>query len=102
MAIVTSVLDPADVARLEQVLMEDLKELVDVQKIQAAGPSVQAAWRRASEEGLRSWPAAGLMDFGGRGRFQDRGLPHGRFAWQCRMHGRVKKVYEILHGTADL
>lgn len=102
MAIVTDVLGSEDIAKLEDALAEDLRELVDVERVKAAGGSVHSAWQHVAEEGLRSWPEARLMDLGGRGRFQDRGLPHGRFAWQSRLHRRVKRVYEILHCTADL
>lgn len=33
---------------------------------------------------------------------QRRGLPQGRFAWACRLHPNVRRVYELLHGTNDL
>lgn len=101
-AIVTGVLEAEDIRQLEAALREDLEELVDIDALAAAGPSVKAAWRRTCEEGLHSWPAASLADVGARGRFQDHGLPHGRFAWQARTNERVRRVYEILHGTADL
>jgi hypothetical protein len=53
-----------------------------------------------NREGIHSWPAASLADVGARGRFQDHGMPHGRFAWKCRTHPKVKHVYSALHATA--
>lgn len=101
-AIVRGVLGPEDAAELESALKEDLEELVDADAMDRADASVQTAWQRACQEGLQAWPAATLADVGARGRFQDRGLPHGRFAWRARVHPKVRRVYEVLHGTADL
>ena len=101
-AIVADVLSQTDVADLERVLQLDLEELVDGDAVAAADASVQAAWQRACDEGVAGWPAASLADVGGRGRFQDRGMPHGRFAWGARLHPKVRHVYEVLHGTSDL
>eukprot|EP00670_Eutreptiella_braarudii_P012130 CAMPEP_0174341952 /NCGR_PEP_ID=MMETSP0810-20121108/25804_1 /TAXON_ID=73025 ORGANISM="Eutreptiella gymnastica-like, Strain CCMP1594" /NCGR_SAMPLE_ID=MMETSP0810 /ASSEMBLY_ACC=CAM_ASM_000659 /LENGTH=468 /DNA_ID=CAMNT_0015463859 /DNA_START=18 /DNA_END=1426 /DNA_ORIENTATION=+ len=102
-AIVADVLSQTDVADLERVLQLDLEELVDGDAVAAAADaSVQAAWQRACDEGVAGWPAASLADVGGRGRFQDRGMPHGRFAWGARLHPKVRHVYEVLHGTSDL
>ena len=101
-AIVTGVLGADDIALLESALSDDLAELVDANAIASADSSVRASWERAQAEGLRGWPAASLAACGGRGRLQDRGLPHGRFAWGARMHERTRAVYSVLHGTTDL
>lgn len=29
-------------------------------------------------------------------------MPHGRFAWKCRTHSKVRRIYEKLHDTSDL
>lgn len=101
-AIVSGVLGRKDLEESECALRQDMKELVDTDALVVADPSVQAAWQRVCQEGLHSWPADSLADVGARGRFQDRGMPHGRFAWKVRTHPHVKRVYEVLHGTSDL
>lgn len=100
-AIVTNVLSAEDIKQLEAKLNEDLAELVDVEAITHADGSVASAWD-AAKKGVLHWPAAALADVGARGRFQDRGLPHGRFAWAARLHPNVRRVYEILHQSTDL
>eukprot|EP00930_Biecheleria_cincta_P086552 TRINITY_DN75825_c0_g1_i1.p1 TRINITY_DN75825_c0_g1~~TRINITY_DN75825_c0_g1_i1.p1 ORF type:complete len:447 (-),score=81.06 TRINITY_DN75825_c0_g1_i1:252-1520(-) len=100
--IVSDVLGPKDLAESESCLRQDLEELVDNDALITADPSVRLAWQRACQEGLQSWPAASLADVGARGRFQDRGMPHGCFAWKVRTHPQIKRVYEVLHGTSDL
>lgn len=100
-AIVTGVLGSGDIESLEEAIAQDIAELVDVEAIAAADESVRAAWTRA-QAGLRGYSTATLMACGARGRLQDRGLPHGRFAWAARRHERVRRVYEVLHGTAEL
>mmetsp|Transcript_14587 Transcript_14587/g.25830 ORF Transcript_14587/g.25830 Transcript_14587/m.25830 type:complete len:427 (-) Transcript_14587:127-1407(-) len=101
-AIVTNVLEAGDIETLEKALKNDMEELVDLDACAGADSTVKDAWERVCREGMHAWPAASLADVGARGRFQDRGLPHGRFAWQARTHPRVMRVYEVLHGTKDL
>lgn len=101
-AIVTNILDTWEIEKLEKALKDDMEELVDLDACAGADSTVKGAWQKVCKEGMHAWPAASLADVGARGRFQDRGLPHGRFAWQARTHSRVKEVYEILHGTKDL
>lgn len=101
-AIVTGVLTSEEIKEFEAVLMQDMSELVDSATLESSDATVQEAWEKVRREGLHSWPAASLVDVGARGRFQDHGMPHGRFAWRARTHPRVRCVYEILHGTTDL
>lgn len=101
-AIVTGVLMAEDIKRLEQALKDDMEELVDLEAVAGSVLNVQDAWANVCSKGMHAWPAASLADVGGRGRFQDRGLPHGRFAWQARTHPRVMQAYAILHGSDDL
>lgn len=98
-AIVTGIASPAECAELERCFSADLCELVD------AGAAAEAGLTAASERvtaDVRQWPLASLESLGKMERCQLRGLPHGRFAWACRMHPRVRRVYEIIHGTAEL
>lgn len=104
-AIVRGVLSAGDIADLEEALRQDLAELIDEDALARADPSVRVAWQEAvspSQPPTAAWPAATLSDVGARGRFQDRGLPHGRFSWAARTNARVRRIYEVLHGTADL
>mmetsp|Transcript_130425 Transcript_130425/g.260216 ORF Transcript_130425/g.260216 Transcript_130425/m.260216 type:complete len:454 (-) Transcript_130425:121-1482(-) len=101
-AVVQGVLAADEICELEKSLWQDLEELVDSHALASADLSVQTAWQRVRKDGLHNWPAASLADIGGRGRFQDHGMPHGRFAWNCRTHPRVKHVYEVLHETSNL
>lgn len=45
---------------------------------------------------------ASMHGLGQQDRCQLRGLPHGAFAWESRLHPRVRRVYEAIHGTSDL
>eukprot|EP00927_Polykrikos_kofoidii_P073430 TRINITY_DN69469_c0_g1_i1.p1 TRINITY_DN69469_c0_g1~~TRINITY_DN69469_c0_g1_i1.p1 ORF type:complete len:450 (+),score=67.70 TRINITY_DN69469_c0_g1_i1:66-1352(+) len=101
-AIVTGILDAADIVKLQAALKQDLEELIDMNALAKADDSVRDAWERVGLTGLNSWPQASLKDMGGLGRFQNRGLPHGRFAWMARTHPKVRRVYELIHGTTDL
>lgn len=101
-AIVTGVLSAQDIRTLEQKMKEDLAELVDSDRVGAsASPSLVKTWERARERGVGAWPAAALADLGVKGRFQERGLPHGRFAWGARLLPAVRRVYAELHACAE-
>uniref|UniRef100_A0A7S0FFM3 Phytanoyl-dioxygenase n=1 Tax=Pyrodinium bahamense TaxID=73915 RepID=A0A7S0FFM3_9DINO len=98
-AIVTGVASEAECAELKQLFAEDLGELVDTAAAAAAG--LAAAGERAVAE-VRHWPLASLESLGKMERCQLRGLPQGRFAWAGRLHPRVRRVYELIHGTDKL
>ena len=101
-AIVTNILSPTEIQRMESLLLRDLSALVDSASLARACSSVQHAWQLVQTEGVGAMPAATLADIGVKGRWQNRGLPHGEFAWAARTHERVRQVYAVLHGAADL
>jgi len=79
----------------------DLQELIDSKALKEANAAVAAAAARAARD-PRAFPAASMKGLGNINRCQLRGLPHGRFAWASRLNPRVRRVYEVLHGTTEL
>lgn len=51
---------------------------------------------------LETWTSQHAEYFAKGGRCAQRGLPHGKFAWSCRMHPGVRACYEVLYKTNDL
>ena len=100
--IVKNVLTSDECVAMEKLMNEDLMELVDEEEVAKSTKSVQEAWEKAKQQGVGEWPAGSLEVLGDKNRFQLRGLPHGRFAWACRLHPNVRKVYEILHHSKHL
>jgi len=84
-AVVLGVADAEECQRLEALFQEDLREV-------CCGRSQDPV----------KFPLASLPGLGELNRCQLRGLPHGRFAWAGRLSPRVRRVYEVLHGTTDL
>merc|ERR1719382_371125 len=76
-------------------------DLIDFPATLQAGGTVQKAAESITTD-VRAWPLGSMEILGQLDRCQLRGLPHGRFAWQCRLHQNVRRCYEVLHGTADL
>lgn len=101
-AIVTDVASEGDRADLKRRFADDLAELVDLEAARAVGGAVGGAAERTAAKDWMAWPLASLSQLGPMERSQNRGLPHGRFAWAARLLPRVKQTYEILHGTSDL
>lgn len=104
MAIITGVLDSNEVVEFESFLTEDLTELIDAEQMENAPDVARGAFRQATGQGVRGWPAVSLMQLGGMGGafLQKHGLPHGRFAWNARLHPRVRRVYELIYDSTDL
>jgi len=100
-AIVSSVLSPEDCLRIEGLFAEDLADVIDARAADAAGGEVRHVADSVSQD-PRAWPAASMELLGNIDRCQLRGFPHGRFAWECRLHPNVRRCYEVIHGRADL
>jgi hypothetical protein len=97
-AVVTGVVDAADVAAAEGCFDADLAAIVD----RAASPDVRKANKLLQHKPLaRHWPLLELP-VGAPGRASEYGLPHGRCAWFVRAHPNVRAVYAALFGTAAL
>lgn len=100
-AIVSGVASEEECVHLEGLFAQDLTDLVDVAAAQRAGAHFQNAVDNLAE-GCHTWPLGSMDILGKLDRCQLRGLPHGRFAWQCRLHENVRRCYEVLHGTPNL
>lgn len=103
-AVVSDVVSAEECQLLEALFCQDLRNVLDDAALQAAGAEVQTAAMAALED-PRCWPEASMDALGDKGsshRCQLRGLPHGRFAWEARLQPRVRRAYEILHGTSEL
>lgn len=100
-AIVSDVVSGEDCTLLEGLFAQDLIDLVDIAAAQQAGGKMQQTAERLIED-VRAWPLGSMHILGQLDRCQLRGLPHGRFAWQCRLHQNVRRCYEIVHGTREL
>jgi len=100
-AVVTGVANEEDCGQLEAMFSEDLQELIDREALEKANAAVAAAADTVARD-PRAWPAASMKGLGNINRCQLRGLPHGRFAWAARLNPRVRRTYEVLHGTNEL
>eukprot|EP00588_Corethron_pennatum_P008680 CAMPEP_0194271482 /NCGR_PEP_ID=MMETSP0169-20130528/5246_1 /TAXON_ID=218684 /ORGANISM="Corethron pennatum, Strain L29A3" /LENGTH=307 /DNA_ID=CAMNT_0039013833 /DNA_START=156 /DNA_END=1076 /DNA_ORIENTATION=+ len=88
---------------LERSIEEDFRELIDDNAARRCGDKkVRATVQRCVRQGVAAWPSASLRAIGKMDRLQGKGMSHGRFAWGCRTHPGVRRVYEVLHGTNDL
>jgi len=87
---------------LESSINEDLSELIDTDAVRRGDSKLKSAVRKFSQHGVARWPSASLEAIGDMHRLQLKGLPHGRFAWRCRMLPKIRRVYEVLHETNDL
>jgi len=100
-AIVTDVLSPQERERFEALFAADLSDLLDLEAAKAADEDGLKVATHAVAN-LREWPLASAELLGQLERCQLRGLPHGRFAWAGRLHPRVRRAYEVIHGTNEL
>jgi len=100
-AIVSGVASDEECAHLEGLFAQDLMDLVDFPAAQKAGGNVQQTAENLTKT-VRAWPLGSMEILGKKNRCQLRGLPHGRFAWQCRLHQNVRRCYEVVHGTREL
>lgn len=100
-AIVSGVASDEECSNLERLFARDLIDMVDIAAAKQAGGNVQKTVEKLAED-VRAWPLASMDTLGRLDRCQLRGLPHGRFAWQCRLHQNVRRCYEVIHGTSDL
>lgn len=100
--IVTDVATSSECDDLQNLLDMDVSEIISTTHASAASSKLAEAVERCARDGLTEWPSASVKALGKKNRFQLKGLPHGRFAWEGRMHPNVQKVYQILHETEDL
>lgn len=100
-AVVTGVANVEECQQLEAMFCQDLQEIVDGDALKKADADVERA-AAAVVKDPRLWPQASMQGLGNMNRCQLRGLPHGRFAWAARLNPRLRRVYEVLHGTTKL
>jgi len=92
----------AELQSLETSINEDLSELIDTDAVRRGDSKLKPVVQKCVKQGVARWPSASLEAIGNRHRLQLKGLPHGRFAWRCRMYPKIRRVYEVLHETTDL
>eukprot|EP00746_Dinoflagellata_sp_MGD_P101291 gnl/MRDRNA2_/MRDRNA2_41258_c0_seq1.p1 gnl/MRDRNA2_/MRDRNA2_41258_c0~~gnl/MRDRNA2_/MRDRNA2_41258_c0_seq1.p1 ORF type:complete len:489 (+),score=87.07 gnl/MRDRNA2_/MRDRNA2_41258_c0_seq1:166-1632(+) len=51
---------------------------------------------------LKGWTLAACSELGSEGRCALRGIPHGKFAWECRLLDNVRTCFEVLHRSTNL
>jgi hypothetical protein len=98
-AVVTGLLGQAEALEMEALWQADLLEVIDGRSV----TSKHAAAIRAIEGpcGIEAWPGANndYIGHAKRGFATKRGMPHGRFAWACRLHPRVRDAFSAIHGV---
>ena len=98
-AIVSGLLTEAECEAAESNWREDLLEVVDRD---AATPEHEEVIRAIEGgDGIKAWPGAcnEHIGYAWRGFSTHRGLPHGRFAWSCRLHPRVRAAFAAIYGV---
>jgi hypothetical protein len=101
-AIVSGVADDAQCRHLEACWRQDLVSLVDRDAVAVGGIPARKALRQLSSESKATGPSSiqgwasecsGAIGLPNRGFGVSRGVPHGEFAWQCRLLPSVKRVF---------
>lgn len=87
--LVTGVLDQCECCHLEELWKTDLVGILGASRLDENQDSV----KRLHIQGARAWPERWSHVIGKKGVASQRGLPHGSFAWNCRMHTGVRKVF---------
>ena len=98
-AVVTNVLDASECARMEGLWRQDLQHAVDAQATHS--PHTKRTLAAIQESGVRAWPHAWSPAVGNHGVASQRGLPHGSFAWACRLHPGVRRIFAEVFGVED-
>ena len=98
-AVVTNVLDASECARMEGLWRQDLLHAVDAQATHS--PHTKRTLAAIQESGVRAWPHAWSPAVGKHGVASQRGLPHGSFAWACRLHPGVRRIFAEVFGVED-
>uniref|UniRef100_A0A7S1RF61 Phytanoyl-CoA dioxygenase n=1 Tax=Alexandrium catenella TaxID=2925 RepID=A0A7S1RF61_ALECA len=101
-AIVTGVAGEEDCRRLEGHFAQDLGGLIDKAAVERSGSSAVKRDAEAALQDPRTLSLETSKLLGDMERCQLRGLPHGSFAWACRLLPSVRRCYEAIHDTADL
>eukprot|EP00038_Savillea_parva_P026099 m.51379 g.51379 ORF g.51379 m.51379 type:complete len:799 (-) comp7301_c0_seq1:220-2616(-) len=100
-AVVANVVSPDDCQALEGLWRRDLLSLVD--KGRLTDEHLDVVRDLESGSGIEAWPGACDPHMGPawRGFATQRGLPHGHFAWACRLHPSVRSAFAAVHDVAD-
>eukprot|EP01065_Artemidia_motanka_P032629 TRINITY_DN3961_c0_g1_i1.p1 TRINITY_DN3961_c0_g1~~TRINITY_DN3961_c0_g1_i1.p1 ORF type:complete len:514 (+),score=147.38 TRINITY_DN3961_c0_g1_i1:165-1544(+) len=98
--IVTGVLNAEECSLLQRMWLNDLTQLVD-EEAAAGDAGAEGCLARFRRDGLDGIPKQSYDDLGAMGP-SCRGLPHGGFAWACRLHPNVRasfaKFYDVAPG----
>mmetsp|Transcript_87480 Transcript_87480/g.260968 ORF Transcript_87480/g.260968 Transcript_87480/m.260968 type:complete len:613 (-) Transcript_87480:32-1870(-) len=103
-AIVTDVIAEDELAALEAEFARDLRDLVDEEALDKAGPEaagVREAYGQFRARGPRAFPVKDIKRVTAAAGFSVKNcLSHGRFAWSVRRHPNVKAVYQAIYPEA--
>jgi len=94
--LVIDVLNEQECSHFENLWNADLLNVLGAAKVDAN----KAAMQRFREEGMKAWPQSWSRAIGKKGVASQRGLPHGAFAWNCRMHSEVRKTFANIFETS--
>lgn len=94
--LVTGVLDEKECHRFESLWSADLAALLGSSKTEAN----KSAALQFRKEGVRTWPDKWSSILGKKGMASQRGLPHGEFAWESRLHSGVRKTFADVFETS--
>lgn len=99
-AVISDVLSPYECEEMESYWKSDLLELVDTEAL--TDHHVVAVRALESKHGIEAWPTECNQHIGHawRGFATHRGLPHGRFAWSCRLHPQVRQAFAAIHDVS--
>lgn len=96
-SLVTDILSQQECFDLERLWQADLLGALDTTRVDE---SSLAAAKRLRSEGIAAWQDSWSVGLGKKGVVSQRGLPHGAFAWNARMHPEVRKVFSNIFSTA--
>jgi hypothetical protein len=94
--LVTGVLTTNECQQMELLWRDDLLAVIDQQNMSS---QTEAVMEDVKLHGINRWPAKWCESLGKRGVVSQRGLAHGKFAWQSRLHPNVRHVFSTLFGV---
>lgn len=94
--LVEGILDQQQCLDFENLWRDDLLSVLQGGK---GNSDIQACLKGLREDGIVAWPHAWSGGLGKKGSVSQRGLPHGAFAWNARLHAGVRQVFSEIYGT---
>jgi hypothetical protein len=96
--LLTGVLSEAECMHFEKLWQDDLGSILQTKR---AGDDEQKVMVKCfHQNGIRAWPEEWSSALGKKGSVSQRGLPHGAFAWNARLHPGVRQIFADLFETS--